>query len=466
MGTILLHGHVVRVAATIAILGALHARHAAAQTITLEDALRQADAAAWANRIGDARATERGSDATAALRGVLPTVRVEAGFVRTTDPIGAFGTALRQRSVTATDFDPVRLNDPGAIGNYAGALVVEQPVFNADAHLGRRAAKQASRAAEAGVMWTRYETRLEVIRAYYGAVLAWEMVRTLEAAHVAALAHVEQARVLVQAGMATRSDALLAEVKAGEVEVQLIEARDREGLARRQLAVVLALPGGASPSVSDVLPSIDSTRRLLTHSRPVAEPTTRADVQSARLGAAAARTDAWRATSLHLPRVNAFARYDWNSARRLYGGDESWTIGLMATWTVFSGASTIAERRAANARLEVATLAVEATEASAALEFEAAASARRVALARLDIAERAVAQSEAAHRIVSRKYDGGLATVLEMLDAAAVETRAKLSLADARYSGVVAAAEELRVAGHDPAKIIDWMKPELLGIEQ
>jgi outer membrane protein TolC len=77
-----------------------------------------------------------------------------------------------------------------------------------------------------------------------------------------------------------------------------------------------------------------------------------------------------------------------------------------------------------------------------------------------------VAQSAEAHRIVGRKYAGGLATVIELLDAAAVETQARLSLAAAKHGGLAGAAERLRAVGRDPAEIADLMKPELVGMKR
>lgn len=468
MAIISLYSNVVRECGrciTVAIAFSITALPARAQTLSLDDALRRADQAAYANRIGVAQAAERGASATAALRGVLPQVRIEAGFARTTDPIGAFGTTLRQRSITQADFDPARLNYPGPTNNWAGSVIVEQPLFNADAYLGRRAAKQAVASADAQLTWTRVNTRIEVIRSYYGAVLAAEQVRTLEAAHAAALGHVDQAGILVEAGLATRSDALLADVKAGEVEVQLIEARDRADLGLRHLAVLLALDPDETPTVPDALPSVESVRVLLEQVAG-ADGGTRADVDAVSLGESAARADLSRATSLYLPRLNGFARYDWNSPNRLYGGDENWTVGLMASWTVFGGASMLAERRAASARLEAAAAAAEAMDSQAMLELEQAESARRVALARLDIARRGALQSQEAHRIVGRKYAGGLATVLEVLDAAAVETKARLALGDARHGALIRAAERLRAGGRDPGEITALLGEELVGMER
>ena len=119
------------------------------QTLSLADALRLAERSAYTNRIAEADARAAEGRAGLALRGVLPTLRAEGGYVRTTDPLGAFGATLRQRSVTASAFEPARLNEPAAIGNLSSALVVEQPIFNADAWFGRRAAVRACAAARA-----------------------------------------------------------------------------------------------------------------------------------------------------------------------------------------------------------------------------------------------------------------------------------------------------------------------------
>jgi hypothetical protein len=62
-----------------------------------------------------------------------------------------------------------------------------------------------------------------------------------------------------------------------------------------------------------------------------------------------------------------------------------------------------------------------------------------------------VAQSAEANRIVARKYQGGLASIVDLLDAQSVETESALALSDARYRVIVADAERLRAIGGDPA---------------
>ncbi|MEO7458263.1 MAG: TolC family protein, partial [Gemmatimonadaceae bacterium] len=141
---------------------------AASAQLTLGDALRQADRAGYGNRIAAGSAAAAEARTLAPLKGILPSIRFEAGYIRTTDPIGAFGSTLRQRTITQADFAPQRLNYPDAVGNYQGGIVIEQPIFNGDAWTGRRAAMRGAGATRAQEEWTRLSTRVDVVRAYYG----------------------------------------------------------------------------------------------------------------------------------------------------------------------------------------------------------------------------------------------------------------------------------------------------------
>lgn len=424
--------------------------------LSLADALRQADRAAYGNRIAEAATSTQRAQTLSPLKGILPSLRVEVGYLRTTDPIGVFGSTLRQRTVSPANFDPQRLNHPDAIGNYQGGIVVEQPLFNADAWAGRRAALRAVGATRASEEWTRLSIRVDVVRAYYGAVLAAERAATLQAAARAAHAHVAQAEAMVRQGLVTKSDALLAGVRAGDVDAQVAEAEGGAATARRQLAVLLGEDGREHvPELNAPtrLPTSDRIRAVVAADTEDAPPGVRADLRAASGGLDAARADLLRARAAYLPRLNSFARYDWNSASRPYGGDRNWTVGILASWSPFAGASELADLQTAASRATAAQAQADAAQANARLELEQTRTTLSVALVRLTIAERAVAQSTEAHRIVGRKYEGGLATVVELLDAQAVETQSQLSLSQTRWSAIVAAAERRRALGLDPAAL-------------
>ena len=438
--------------AVLAALTGLVPRAAGAQ-ITLADALKQADHSAYANRVAAGTAAAQAARTIAPLQGILPSVRLEAGYVRTTDPIGVFGDRLRQGIITQSDFDPQRLNNPAALGNYQGGLVLEQPIFNADSWAGRSAASHGAAASTAAATWTRLTTRVDVVRAFYGAVLASERAATLDAASRAAHAHVTQTQAMVRQGLVTRSDALLASVRAGEIDAQLAEARGAVETARLQLGMVLGRPRGdlASDTVAPVtMPSADRIRALVAGDTS-AVAGTRADVFSAQQQSATARADALRARATYLPRINSFARYDWNSANRPYSGQRNWTVGVMASWNPFGTATEVSDIRATAGAAAAAQAQADAATAQADLDIAQTRVALSVALTRLGIAEQAVAQSAEANRIVARKYQGGLASIVDLLDAQSVETESALALSDARYRVIVADAERLRAIGGDPA---------------
>ncbi len=425
----------------------------AAQRLTLADALARAEATGYGNRAARAQASAERARTLGALQGTLPTLRVEGGWVQTTDPLGAFGILLRQRAVTPAAFDPAGLNAPAARSNWNAGVVAELPLFNADAWAGRQAARAGARAADANADWTAGTTRLQVVEAYYGARLASEMVRALEAADVAASAHVRQASSMLEQGMVTRSDLLLARLRAGEIAAQLIGARAQAGLARRQLALVLGAPTDTAFTLPDSLPSAERIRAVAESLVPPLFEG-RADVQAANAAAEAAGRDAGRATGRLLPRLNAFGRYDWNDPTTPFGGQRSWTVGVMASWTPFSGFAEIGDLRGARARASAARAMADAAEGQAALEVSARESDVTVALARLAIAEQAVDQGSEAHRLVARQYAGGLAGITELLGAQATETQTRLGLAQTRVALITALAARALARGADPAVIL------------
>jgi outer membrane protein TolC len=416
--------------------------------LTLADAFHRADSAAFGNRIADGSARAAGGQATAALQGILPTIRAEAGYVRTDNPLAAFGYQLQQRAVTMASFDPASLNYPAPVTNWNGGVVAEVPLINVDAWYGRSAGTSAAASARAQAGWTRESTRVDVARAYFGAILARERVRTLEAAVAAAQADQRQAQSMVTNGLATRSDALLSSVQSGQVEAQLIGARGQADIARERLALIIGQPGDTSFTLPDSLPSADRIRALAAAGNPDSV-SGRLDVSAAQLGFEAAQRDSHRANAQYIPRLNGFGRYDWNSPTAPYSGQGSYTVGLMASWSPFAGGSELGQRQAAQGRAEAARAAAEGAAAGARLEQDAMRSQLVVALAQLGIAETSVVQGTEAYRIVARKYAGGLATIAELLGAAAVETQTRLGLSDARYQAIVAEAAARQADGLD-----------------
>lgn len=406
------------------------------------------------------RATRGQADAsagrvTASLAGVLPSVHVESGVSRTTDPLNAFGSTLRQRNVVAASFSPSALNNPQTTPNTSAALVAEVPLVNIDAWRGRRAATEALAANESATEWSARVAELNAANAWLGAVLAAEKIETFRSAVTAAAAHVRQGQSQLDHGLVTKSDVLLAQVRLGQAQARLEAAVADAAIARLRLALAMGTPADTAFTLPLVLPTsrvvLDVARSAGAESSSV-----RSDVRASELASEAAMAAVGRARAQSLPRVNAVGRLDWNDRHAPFGGTNSWTVGLVVSWAPFT-AATFGDTQSARGDAASAQASLDASRAGAALEQQQARAMLTVATSQLAIAERAVEQSAEAHRIVARKYDGGIATVTELLDAAAIETETRLAFADARYRVLAAAAAQLKASGHDlsPLATID-----------
>ncbi|WP_396216115.1 TolC family protein [Gemmatimonas sp.] len=428
---------------------------AAAQSpLRLADALAEADRRAFGNRQAAATAASDRARAALPLKGILPSARVEGGVVRTTDPIGAFGTTLRQRAVTPAAFDPARLNDPAPVNNMTGGLVLEVPIFNADALTGWRAARSAANASAAMADWTSVTTRAMVVRAYYGAVLAQGKVAMLTQAQRAATAAVKQVESMVRQGVVTKADQLQATVRAGDVSAQLLSASNDATTARAQLALLLGRTEPGTLLLPTQLPTDSAVRAFAAQDTAGAETEgQRDDVRAAQLGTSAALADRQRAAATMLPRLNGYARYDYNSPTTLYAGKPNWTVGVMGSWSLFGGGSELADVAGADARARGARAGEEAARANARVEADAAKRLVTLTLQRLTLAAQAAAQGTEAHRLVEKRYAGGLATVAELLGAETAATGAALAYAAARFEVIDALAQYRKAVGADPGAL-------------
>lgn len=464
--------------------------HHANGRLRLSDAIAEADRQAFANRGARAATDMARASARLPLKGLLPSARVEAGAIRTTDPIGAFGTLLRQRRVTPEAFAPARLNDPDALNNLQAAAVLEVPLVNGDAVLGHRAASRAADAADARAEWTLLSARRAIVRGYYGAVLAAEKQRTLSQALAASDAMTTQVEHLLRQGLITRADLLQWQVRSQDMKAQQLAAEADARTAREQLSLLLGRSDPSrSLSVEDLpatLPADSVVRAMvmrhgegsrsdnaISSSGDIGNGSnesgafalarqdgeTRDDVRASRLEIDAARLDARRAASTLLPRFNGVARYDWNSPKGFYAGRPNWTIGVMASWSLFGGGSELADVAGARARLSAARTAEAAATATAQLEQQAAMRQVQVSMAQLDLATQSAAQSREAHRLVQRRYLAGLTTIAELLAAEASATTGALQHAAARYAVIEACAQYRLAVGADPGGIASQLDP-------
>jgi len=388
------------------------------------------------------------ADALGTWRGFLPRLSLGAYRIRSDDALYGFGFKLNQRRATQADFSapPMAgmpapapfgdaLNYPGVNENNIMQVKLQQPVFNGGMALyGKKAASAMSRAARNDHHRAEDTIRFHAVQAYEGLVLAGAYLTVMEAALASADAHVAQARALYDNEMVTEADLLQAKVYRAGIEQRLIEVRNMSSVTGEHIKLLTA-----TTTDLPLAPTNDGEAR-----GPVAPRryTDRPDVMSSREQAHAAADMAKVARGKMLPHLNLAAERNWFHHDTFLGDEaDSWTVGIYATWDVFSGLENVGDLKKARAQSRAAAhmsdftkrqARVEATQAT--LELDAAVDKLRVAADAVDAAREGL-------RIVTNMYREGLVSMVDLLDVQAQATMAEGNLIQARHDHNVSAAK-------------------------
>ncbi len=371
------------------------------------------------------------ADALGAWRGFLPQVEFGEYFLRTDDALSVFGFKLQNRGVTAADFNPALLNDPGEINNFITRLQVMQPIFNGGMSLyGKQAANAASRAAEFGHRRAEQTVAFHAIQTFEGLTLAHAFEGVMEAAVASAEGHVKQARSMVDAEMATEADLLQAQVYLSSFKQQLIEVRNMVAIAGENIKLLTAtmtdLPLAADTALAtDHDLTVPSAVDLQNIGR-------RSDLLARQEQATAAGKMVGVARGAMLPHVNLSLQKDWFSHEDLFGTDaDSWTLGVYATMGF--GVQNIGEIKKARAQQRAARHMVQFETRQARVQATEAWLNVKAAHEKVAVARDAVTAAREGLRIVSNQYREGLATMVNLLDTQAAATMAEGNLVQALH---------------------------------
>ena len=107
---------------------------------------------------------------------LLPNISISHTGIATTNPLMAFGSKLNLEILTQADFNPLLLNDPDQIEDYATRIVVQQPLLNFDGLYQRKAAKAKLNATELQSDRKQDYIQLSVDKAYMQLQLAYKTV--------------------------------------------------------------------------------------------------------------------------------------------------------------------------------------------------------------------------------------------------------------------------------------------------
>ena len=402
---------------------------AAAQTLTLEDAIKRAqgdtaDARALASSIEEANARIQRAQSA-----FWPRIDLTETVQRGNQPVYVFGSLLSQRQFTAANFAIAALNHPDPVTNTRTAVTLEQPVYNAGlTRLGVRAATLERDGAAAARDTARQELGFRAAQAFVRVLRLEATVRATDAAVTAAESDRRRAQARRDVGLVTEADVLAVDVQLADMRQRQIAAAGDLAVGGMQLAEAVGLP--LTVSIAPIRPASRPTsadgdalvREALTRHPQVLQ----ADIQ---LQLAENRRSTARAALL--PTVGVQGGWEFNGAT-LGAQQSSWVIGAEMRVNVFRGFADTARMTEARHAHVRATAERERAERRIEVDVRGALAQLATARAREEVGRAALTQARESQRIIRDRYESGLATVTDVLRAAeaALEAESRATSAE------------------------------------
>lgn len=384
--------------------------------------------------LADTKAASAGvQEARSAL---MPRISFSETATRGNDPVYIFGSKLRQQRFTADNFAPPlnKLNTPLPYGNFATRFGGTWNLFDSFAswHAINRA-KEMNTAAAHQLERTDQELVFRVVQAYYGAMLAAKQVEVAEHAETTAKAVMDRSQVRYHAGVVVESDLLSAKVRLAGREQELIRARNSLAIAGAQLNTVMGVSTDSQYQLSDPVTKTASGSSSITELEQQALAN-RPDLKRIEAQQSAQELSVAIAKSSFGPRLNAFAGWEMDNPTFLAGGGgNNWLGGIELQIDLFQGGAkraALSRERAVGERMAALK---QAAQSAVRLEVRQAYYDQDSNRQQVDVARAAISQAQESLRIIQNRYDNGLLTITDLLNAEEASRRSQADYWQAVY---------------------------------
>ena len=366
--------------------------------------------------IAEARRDVARSQTRNATGSLLPRIDVQAGYIRSVDPVVAFGTKLRQGRFSEPDLAFDVLNDPDPVGDWSTVVGVQWSLLDPTRWAGRSAARRQAEAADWSTERTREATILMTRTHYLQAQAAAAQLEAADAALEASQAMLDQFRRRRDRGLLTEADLLGAVAELSAARADRAEA-DRARLDAFQL---LGRHLGWSP---DTVPEpVDSLAAPADMAAVEFEPAARADLRARAAAARAAGAAKRQAALAFVPALDAFAQYATHSTDAFSFDEADWTVGVMLRWNLFNGFARSADLQRANLERRIADLEYEQALRDALSERDQVERSVGSARQQVEATGAGATAAESGRQLMRRRFEEGLATAADLLQAEARAT--------------------------------------------
>ncbi len=364
----------------------------------------------------------------------IPQVDFTFNYSKTDNPVYVFMGKLTQERFGMMDFAIENLNNPDPLKNYQGKITLTLPIFTGGKlNAYYRASKHGIEVSKNRYEDAREKVKKGVTEAFYGAILAEKVVEVYEEAFKTAKAHEERISAMHREGLVLDSDLLRIRVYLSDVEQDLYSKRADYQIAKSYLSYAMGVNYQVKPignleeykkieiSLEEAIKKGESNNNELLAMENL--------VKQAKEGVKIKKAD-------YFPQVGMMASYERDYADNGNYG-KNWMLGVEVKIPIFDGG------RRGGALLQAKSDEVSALEMLSDLRLKIDTQIKESYLKlktleeRLGVREKQVEQALENQRIVSKRYEEGMALITELLDADILVTTTKLSRAKAYYDVIV-----------------------------
>ncbi|MBS2212082.1 TolC family protein [Carboxylicivirga mesophila] len=355
----------------------------------------------------------------------LPSVELSSGYMTSNDPLYAFGFKLQQQGVTMADFDPAVINAPGQTNHFATQVMVEQPLINVDAWMGKGAAGKQVKAMEHQTEYTREYVNFLVKQTYYALQLAQNRVEVMKKAQATTNSYLKMAEDNLQQGYLKEADVMAIKVRQYEQVAMVQEAENQVKSVSETLNFLMGraihLPVQVTDSITQVSFSFNNATSIFN----------RSDVVAMQYGLEAQKKMEKSDLMKFAPRINAFGSYNLYDADFGGFGADSYMVGIKLQWRIFNGGRNIGKYNQTKANYQKAQVSYQDYVEKENMELSKATRAIAVAESQLATYNLAAEQANESLRIRTNRYNQGMESTSDLLMA---ETKAEESVLKKLYA--------------------------------
>jgi outer membrane protein TolC len=364
----------------------------------------------------------------------LPEVNAAYTAMSTDNPLNAFGFKLQQRSITQNDFDPGRLNHPGATADFMAKLEVQQPLLNIDMLYTRKGVEKQTEVFRYKTQRSREYATFEVQKAWLQLQLAYDALNMLNDAIKTARAVYKFTDDHYKQGLIQKSDVLNAQVHLASVESSLTKAQSNIRNMSDYLSMLMGAKTGViyKTETSFIPQPATGTNQKVT--------STRADFMAMQKAIEASDMMIKASRMSYVPKLNAFGNYQYNDSHLTGFGANSYFVGVQLSWDIFKGNAT--KNKIIAQKLERNKLALQLAQQQDQDQVELNKAIRDIAdaQAEIDKGNAAVDQAAESLRILQNRYQQGLVNTTDMLMAESQLLQQRFDLAQAVFTRNVTSA--------------------------